>query len=106
MPASFVTEVEGDLQQGSHLHSDIVLPATSRVSGCTICNSGGAAQPSSLAPPPLTLQKMVAVFDYKPREDSPNESPDLELTFKVGDIITIYGNMVGCHNMHSSMHGN
>ena len=37
---------------------------------------------------------MVAAFDYDPCKDSPNDNPELELSFSAGDIIIIYGNMV------------
>ena len=40
---------------------------------------------------------MVAMYDYVPQKDSPNPNPDLELSFKAGDRITIYGNMVPTH---------
>ena len=50
--------------------------------------------PSSSFP---SSQKMVAMYDYVPQKDSPNPNPDLELSFKAGDRITIYGNMVPTH---------
>ena len=42
-----------------------------------------------------TPQRMVALYDYDPVKMSPNPNPDAELAFKAGNIITIYGNMVG-----------
>ncbi|XP_052832506.1 peripheral-type benzodiazepine receptor-associated protein 1 isoform X2 [Octopus bimaculoides] len=36
---------------------------------------------------------MVALYDYDPRELSPNVDAEVELAFKVGDFITIYGDM-------------
>ncbi|XP_078535607.1 peripheral-type benzodiazepine receptor-associated protein 1 isoform X2 [Lissotriton helveticus] len=36
---------------------------------------------------------MVAIFDYNPRESSPNVDVEAELTFNAGDIITVYGSM-------------
>ncbi|XP_067682714.1 RIMS-binding protein 2-like isoform X5 [Haliotis asinina] len=38
-------------------------------------------------------RKMIAVYDYDPQELSPNVDSELELTFKAGDIITVYGDM-------------
>ena len=38
---------------------------------------------------------MFALYDYDPVKSSPNPNPDAELAFKAGDIITVYGNMVG-----------
>ena len=42
----------------------------------------------------LYLQLMEAMFDYDPFVDSPNQAPQLELMFKKGQVITIYGDMV------------
>ncbi|XP_069470946.1 peripheral-type benzodiazepine receptor-associated protein 1 isoform X3 [Ambystoma mexicanum] len=36
---------------------------------------------------------MVAIFDYNPRESSPNVDVEAELPFTAGDIITVYGSM-------------
>ncbi|XP_029469397.1 peripheral-type benzodiazepine receptor-associated protein 1 [Rhinatrema bivittatum] len=36
---------------------------------------------------------MVAIFDYNPREDSPNLDVEAELTFNAGDVITVFGDM-------------
>nr|XP_045014098.1 peripheral-type benzodiazepine receptor-associated protein 1 isoform X4 [Jaculus jaculus] len=36
---------------------------------------------------------MVAAFDYNPWENSPNMDVEAELTFKAGDVITVFGNM-------------
>ncbi|XP_010084763.1 PREDICTED: peripheral-type benzodiazepine receptor-associated protein 1, partial [Pterocles gutturalis] len=41
----------------------------------------------------LTPQRMVAVFDYNPKESSPNADVEAELTFSAGDIITVFGSM-------------
>lgn len=42
----------------------------------------------------VPLKKMVAKFDYDSRQQSPNaDAEQTELTFKQGDIITIYGEM-------------
>ncbi len=38
---------------------------------------------------------MVALYDYDPHHVSPNPNPDAELAFHVGDVITVYGYMVG-----------
>ena len=37
---------------------------------------------------------MLAVYDYNSREDSPNHGMELELSFRSGDTITVYGGMV------------
>ncbi|XP_041053463.1 peripheral-type benzodiazepine receptor-associated protein 1 isoform X8 [Carcharodon carcharias] len=41
----------------------------------------------------LPMKRMVAVFDYDPRESSPNVDIEAELTFSAGDIINVYGDM-------------
>ncbi|KAL3858376.1 hypothetical protein ACJMK2_012967, partial [Sinanodonta woodiana] len=38
-------------------------------------------------------RKMIALYDYDPQELSPNVDADVELAFKTGDIIIIYGEM-------------
>uniref|UniRef100_A0A8C6TNU9 SH3 domain-containing protein n=1 Tax=Neogobius melanostomus TaxID=47308 RepID=A0A8C6TNU9_9GOBI len=38
-------------------------------------------------------RKMVAIFDYDPRESSPNTDLESELTFSAGDIIHVFGDM-------------
>ncbi|XP_041439503.1 peripheral-type benzodiazepine receptor-associated protein 1 isoform X2 [Xenopus laevis] len=38
-------------------------------------------------------RKMVAIFDYNPRENSPNMDVEAELSFTAGDLITVYGQM-------------
>ncbi|NWS30863.1 RIMB2 protein, partial [Polioptila caerulea] len=42
-------------------------------------------------PQPLTTRRMVALYDYDPRESSPNVDVEAELTFCTGDIITVFG---------------
>ncbi|XP_014815216.1 PREDICTED: peripheral-type benzodiazepine receptor-associated protein 1 isoform X2 [Calidris pugnax] len=41
----------------------------------------------------LTPRRMVAVFDYNPKESSPNADVEAELTFSAGDVITVFGSM-------------
>lgn len=36
-----------------------------------------------------------AQHDYDPQQHSPNIDPDTELSFKCGDVITVYGDMDG-----------
>ncbi|XP_055358169.1 peripheral-type benzodiazepine receptor-associated protein 1 isoform X4 [Betta splendens] len=38
-------------------------------------------------------RRMVAIFDYDPRESSPNTDIEAELTFSAGDIILVFGEM-------------
>ncbi|NXH01606.1 RIMB1 protein, partial [Loxia leucoptera] len=41
----------------------------------------------------LTPRRMVAAFDYNPKENSPNTDVEAELTFSAGDVITVFGSM-------------
>ncbi|XP_048180978.1 peripheral-type benzodiazepine receptor-associated protein 1 isoform X9 [Corvus hawaiiensis] len=41
----------------------------------------------------LTPRRMVAAFDYNPKESSPNTDVEAELSFSAGDIITVFGSM-------------
>uniref|UniRef100_A0A3Q2XVX9 SH3 domain-containing protein n=1 Tax=Hippocampus comes TaxID=109280 RepID=A0A3Q2XVX9_HIPCM len=38
-------------------------------------------------------RRMVAIFDYDPRESSPNTDIEAELTFSAGDVIHVIGDM-------------
>uniref|UniRef100_A0A672G044 TSPO associated protein 1 n=1 Tax=Salarias fasciatus TaxID=181472 RepID=A0A672G044_SALFA len=58
--------------------------------------AGGAA--AAPAAPPVGnsasgARRMVAIFDYDPRESSPNTDIEAELTFSAGDIIHVFGDM-------------
>ncbi|XP_055862026.1 peripheral-type benzodiazepine receptor-associated protein 1-like isoform X4 [Biomphalaria glabrata] len=39
------------------------------------------------------MKRMIALYDYDPQELSPNVDAELELSFKTGDIVLIYGDM-------------
>ena len=45
-----------------------------------------------------------ALYNYDPRADSPNPNPDLELYFKEGQIITVYGDKVSLHTKTVHIH--
>uniref|UniRef100_A0A3B3TC29 TSPO associated protein 1 n=1 Tax=Paramormyrops kingsleyae TaxID=1676925 RepID=A0A3B3TC29_9TELE len=38
-------------------------------------------------------RRMVAIFDYDPKESSPNADVEAELTFSAGDVIYVFGDM-------------
>ncbi|XP_017324285.2 RIMS-binding protein 2 isoform X2 [Ictalurus punctatus] len=40
---------------------------------------------------PMSTHRMVALYDYDPRESSPNVDVEEELTFCAGDVITVFG---------------
>ncbi|KAM4886571.1 peripheral-type benzodiazepine receptor-associated protein 1 [Sylvia borin] len=41
----------------------------------------------------LASRRMVAAFDYNPKESSPNTDVEAELTFSAGDVITVFGSV-------------
>ncbi|XP_059484662.1 RIMS-binding protein 2 isoform X4 [Neocloeon triangulifer] len=41
----------------------------------------------------MPVKKMVALYDYDPQELSPNVDAEVELSFKTGDVIYVYGEM-------------
>ncbi|XP_054462209.1 RIMS-binding protein 2-like [Anoplopoma fimbria] len=41
----------------------------------------------------VVVQRMVALFDYDPWESSPNMDSEVELGFRSGDIIYVFGDM-------------
>uniref|UniRef100_A0A3Q2E4D1 RIMS-binding protein 2 n=1 Tax=Cyprinodon variegatus TaxID=28743 RepID=A0A3Q2E4D1_CYPVA len=40
---------------------------------------------------PMSTRRMVALYDYDPRESSPNVDVETELTFCAGDVIAVFG---------------
>ncbi|XP_042286259.1 RIMS-binding protein 2 isoform X2 [Thunnus maccoyii] len=57
--------------------------------------AAAAAAPAAAAAgnPAPGARRMVAIFDYDPRESSPNTDIEAELTFSAGDIIHVFGDM-------------
>ncbi|XP_034745266.1 RIMS-binding protein 2-like isoform X16 [Etheostoma cragini] len=52
-----------------------------------------AAAAAAVGDPAPGARRMVAIFDYDPRESSPNTDIEAELTFSAGDIIHVFGDM-------------
>ncbi|KAG8008244.1 RIMS-binding protein 2 [Nibea albiflora] len=52
-----------------------------------------AASSKAAGNPAPGARRMVAIFDYDPRESSPNTDIEAELTFSAGDIIHVFGDM-------------
>ncbi|XP_059397698.1 RIMS-binding protein 2 isoform X5 [Carassius carassius] len=42
---------------------------------------------------PVATRRMVALYDYDPRESSPNVDVEAELTFCAGDILAVFGDI-------------
>ncbi|XP_008426349.1 peripheral-type benzodiazepine receptor-associated protein 1 isoform X11 [Poecilia reticulata] len=55
--------------------------------------SHSAAPAAAAGKPASGARRMVAIFDYDPRESSPNTDIEAELTFSAGDIIHVFGDM-------------
>ena len=51
------------------------------------------------------IRKQVAKFDYDPKSQSPNENPEMELTFKKGAIITTYGDVRPDNYFYGELNG-
>ncbi|KAM4727266.1 peripheral-type benzodiazepine receptor-associated protein 1 isoform 10-T10 [Anableps anableps] len=52
-----------------------------------------SAAPAAVGKPASGARRMIAIFDYDPRESSPNTDIEAELTFSAGDIIHVFGDM-------------
>ncbi|XP_047401655.1 peripheral-type benzodiazepine receptor-associated protein 1 isoform X4 [Sciurus carolinensis] len=122
IPCNMVAEVAVDspvgrqqLLQRGYLSPDVVLEgsgngpfvySTARTAGpppkprrSKKAEAEGPVQPCP-GPPKLipsadlkSPRPMVAAFDYDPRENSPNMDVEAELSFRAGDVITVFGNM-------------
>ncbi|KAF6715440.1 Peripheral-type benzodiazepine receptor-associated protein 1 [Oryzias melastigma] len=51
------------------------------------------APPTAAGKPVSGARRMIAIFDYDPRESSPNTDIEAELTFSAGDVIHVFGDM-------------
>ncbi|XP_064208290.1 peripheral-type benzodiazepine receptor-associated protein 1-like isoform X2 [Anguilla rostrata] len=58
----------------------------------SVDSSRGSSQPVG-GPQSLAPRRMVAIFDYDPRESSPNADVEAELKFSAGDVIYVFGDM-------------
>ncbi|XP_008288768.1 peripheral-type benzodiazepine receptor-associated protein 1 [Stegastes partitus] len=56
-------------------------------------SQAAAAAAAPVENPAPGARRMVAIFDYDPRESSPNTDIEAELTFSAGDVIHVFGDM-------------
>uniref|UniRef100_A0A8C2A898 RIMS-binding protein 2 n=1 Tax=Cyprinus carpio TaxID=7962 RepID=A0A8C2A898_CYPCA len=70
------------------VESAVVLDDTSAMDSSSQDLSRSAGPMGSSRP-----RRMVAIFDYDPRESSPNADIEAELTFSAGDVIYVFGDM-------------
>ncbi|XP_012940834.1 RIMS-binding protein 2 [Aplysia californica] len=71
-----------------------VVPADALGDG-QLALSDGQLTPNGVVSVPREgpMRKMIAMYDYDPQELSPNVDAELELSFKTGDTVLIYGDM-------------
>ncbi|XP_032085691.1 RIMS-binding protein 2 isoform X4 [Thamnophis elegans] len=85
IPCNMVSEIQADDQEMmDHLVNQGFLPLNTPIEKFE-------RNRRSSRPPGSTTRRMVALYDYDPRESSPNVDVEAELTFCTGDIITVFG---------------
>nr|XP_030141832.3 RIMS-binding protein 2 isoform X3 [Taeniopygia guttata] len=85
IPCNMVSEIQADDEEMmDQLLKQGFLPLNTPIEKIERGRRGGRQQP-------LTTRRMVALYDYDPRESSPNVDVEAELTFCTGDIITVFG---------------
>uniref|UniRef100_A0A3B3U9X7 RIMS-binding protein 2 n=1 Tax=Poecilia latipinna TaxID=48699 RepID=A0A3B3U9X7_9TELE len=92
VPCNMVSEiqVEDEETQQQLLQQGFLSTAASMEK---IDPSHSAAPGAAAGKPASGARRMVAIFDYDPRESSPNTDIEAELTFSAGDIIHVFGDM-------------
>ncbi|KAL4647784.1 RIMS-binding protein 2-like [Arapaima gigas] len=87
VPCNMVSEIQVEDEETRHqLLQQGFLPAETSLEKIDTCEP-------ILGPQGPAPRRMVALFDYDPRESSPNMDIEEELTFSAGDIIYVYGDM-------------
>ncbi|NXQ20784.1 RIMB2 protein, partial [Peucedramus taeniatus] len=85
IPCNMVSEIQADDEEMmDQLLKQGFLPLNTPIEKIERGRRGGRQQP-------LATRRMVALYDYDPRESSPNVDVEAELTFCTGDIITVFG---------------
>ncbi|XP_078786481.1 peripheral-type benzodiazepine receptor-associated protein 1 isoform X16 [Oryzias latipes] len=91
VPCNMVSEiqVEDEETRQQLLQQGFLSTATSmeKIEPCQ------AAPPTVTGKPASGARRMIAIFDYDPRESSPNTDIEAELTFSAGDVIHVFGDM-------------
>ncbi|KAM6155794.1 RIMS-binding protein 2 [Rhynchocyon petersi] len=85
IPCNMVSEIQADDEEmmGQLLRQGF-LPLNTPVEKIERNRRGGRQHSAP-------TRRMVALYDYDPRESSPNVDVEAELTFCTGDIITVFG---------------
>ncbi|KAM3825874.1 LOW QUALITY PROTEIN: RIMS-binding protein 2 [Vipera latastei] len=85
IPCNMVSEIQADdPEMMDHLLKQGFLPMNTPIEKLE-------RNRRSSRPPGSATRRMVALYDYDPRESSPNVDVEAELTFCTGDIITVFG---------------
>uniref|UniRef100_A0A673ZNJ7 RIMS-binding protein 2 n=1 Tax=Salmo trutta TaxID=8032 RepID=A0A673ZNJ7_SALTR len=85
IPCNMVSEIQTeDDEMMDQLLKQGFLPLNTPVEKLERNRRSGRQHPSS-------TRRMVALYDYDPRESSPNVDVEAELTFCAGDVITVFG---------------
>ncbi|KAJ8368364.1 hypothetical protein SKAU_G00083920 [Synaphobranchus kaupii] len=87
VPCNMVSEiqVEDEVARAQLLQKGFLSPQSS-------IDNKDPSKPANL-PQDLGPRRMVAIFDYDPRESSPNADIEAELSFSAGDVIYVFGDM-------------
>ncbi|XP_069353483.1 RIMS-binding protein 2 isoform X6 [Eulemur rufifrons] len=85
IPCNMVSEIQADDEEMmDQLLRQGFLPLNTPVEKIERSRRGGRHHA-------VSTRRMVALYDYDPRESSPNVDVEAELTFCTGDIITVFG---------------
>uniref|UniRef100_A0A8C3VXU7 RIMS-binding protein 2 n=1 Tax=Catagonus wagneri TaxID=51154 RepID=A0A8C3VXU7_9CETA len=85
IPCNMVSEIQADDEEMmDQLLRQGFLPLNTPVEKIERSRRGGRQHS-------VSTRRMVALYDYDPRESSPNIDVEAELTFCTGDIITVFG---------------
>ncbi|XP_037543643.1 RIMS-binding protein 2 [Nematolebias whitei] len=91
VPCNMVSEVQVEDEETRHqLLQQGFLPTATSMENMDPPQTAAPAAGGKLSSGP---RKMVAIFDYDPRESSPNTDIEAELTFSAGDVIYVFGDM-------------
>nr|KAF6271136.1 RIMS binding protein 2 [Myotis myotis] len=87
IPCNMVSEIQAeDEEMMEQLLRQGFLPLSTPVERTERSRRGGRQQA-------VSTRRMVALYDYDPRESSPNIDVEAELTFCTGDIISVLGDI-------------
>ncbi|XP_073472635.1 peripheral-type benzodiazepine receptor-associated protein 1 isoform X7 [Aquarana catesbeiana] len=86
-------EVRRELLRQGHLTSPSLLNDLVQLTSASAENNVADKHLKTSKSDSSISRKMVAMFDYNPRESSPNMDVEAELSFTAGDIITVFGPM-------------